>query len=251
MTARSKERAGEPPFIWDRQEPKSRPAPSPLSRESIVRAAIELADKDGLASVSLRKVGASLEAGPMRLYGYLSTKEELLDLMVDVVYGEMLSTGPAHGDWRKAIRAIALRIRQAARRHPWVIDLLGGRPHFGPNALAYREEAFGALTASPDFDDIDVAMQALKVVNAYVIGAILSEASQLRSERESGLGEAEWQAASWPYIERMIATGRFPMLAKIVHDATHKPADVEFAEGLECVLDGIAARFRLSAPARS
>jgi AcrR family transcriptional regulator len=240
MTAPSKERGF--PFIWDRPQPKSRPAPSPLSRESIVRAAIELADKDGLASVSLRKVGASLAAGPMRLYGYLSTKEELLDLMVDVVYGEMLSVGPVHGDWREALRTIAQRIRQAARKHPWVIDLLGGRPHFGPNALAYREQAFGALTASPGFEDIDAAMQALKLVNAYVIGAILSEASQLRSERESGLGEAEWQAASWPYIERMIATGRFPMLAKIVHDATHKPADVEFAEGLECVLDGIAAR---------
>jgi hypothetical protein len=180
----------------------------------------------------------------MRLYGYLSTKEELLDLMVDVVYGEMLSAGPVRGDWREALRAIAQRTRQAARRHPWVVDLLGGRPHFGPNALAYREQAFGALTDNPGFEDIDVAMQVLKVVNAYAIGAILSEASQLRSERESGLGEAEWQAASWPYIERMIATGRFPMLAKIVRDATHKPADVEFDEGLECVLDGIAARFQ-------
>jgi AcrR family transcriptional regulator len=244
MSAPSKKSPTGPPFIWDRLEPKNRPAPNPLSRESIVRAAIELADKDGLASVSLRKVGASLEAGPMRLYGYLSTKEELLDLMVDMVYGEMLSAGPARGDWRDVLRSIAQRIRQAARKHPWVVDLLGGRPHFGPNALAYREEAFGALSDSPGFEDIDVAMQVLKVVNAYVIGAILSEASELRSERESGLGEAEWQAASWPYIERMIATGRFPMLAKIVRDATHKPSDVEFDDGLECVLDGIAARFQ-------
>jgi AcrR family transcriptional regulator len=77
--------------VWERPEPLTRPAPAPLSRELIVRAAIAIADDDGLAAVSVRKVAAALDAGPMRLYGYLSTKDELLELMVDAVYGEIMS----------------------------------------------------------------------------------------------------------------------------------------------------------------
>jgi AcrR family transcriptional regulator len=243
MTKRQKQLTTKERLVWERPQAARRPAPGPLNRDRILRAAIKIADKQGLPSVSLRKVAAALDVGPMRLYGHVSTKEELLDLMVDAMYGEMASSGPVNGDWRAALRSIAQRTRQAAQKHPWFIDLLGGRPHFGPNALAHREESFGALLDTPGFEHIDVVMQALRTVNAYVIGAIWSEASQLRNERESGLDEAEWQAALWPYIERTIATGKFPMLEKIVRDATHRPADVEFNEGLECVLDGIAARF--------
>ncbi|QRN98682.1 TetR/AcrR family transcriptional regulator C-terminal domain-containing protein [Archangium violaceum] len=207
-----------------------------------MRAAIALADKDGLDAVSLRKVGARLNAGPMRLYGYLSTKEELLELMVDAVYGEMASAGPIRGDWREALRTIARRTRQAAKKHPWFIELLGGRHHLGPNALAHSEASLAALSQTPGFEDIDAVLQAVGTVNAYVIGAIQSEASELRAERESGMNEAQWQNATWPYIQRMIATGRFPTLARVVREATHPSSDVRFDTGLECVLDGIAAR---------
>jgi AcrR family transcriptional regulator len=244
MRARPNQRATEPHLVWDRPEPINRPAPSPLSRERIVRAAIALADKDGLASVSLRKVGAALDAGPMRLYGYVSSKEELLELMVDAVYGEIASAGPIDADWRDALRTIAHRTRQATRVHGWFIDLLGGRPHLGPNALAHLEASFAALSDAPGFEDIDVVLRALGTVNAYVIGAIRSEASELRAERESGMNETEWQNATGSYMHRMIATGRFPTLAKVVRDATHPPADVVFDQGLECVLDGIAAQLR-------
>jgi AcrR family transcriptional regulator len=213
-----------------------------LSRERIVRAAIQIADEEGLDSVSLRKVAASLDAGPMRLYGYLSNKEELLELMVDAVYGEMASAGPIEGDWRDALRTIAHRTRRAAREHGWFVDLLGGRPHLGPNALAHLEASLAALSDTPGFEEIDDAMLAFGTVNAYVIGALRSEASELRAELESGLNEAQWQTAVGPYIERMIDTGRFPTLARVVRDAAHPPADVVFDEGLDCVLDGLASR---------
>lgn len=242
MTARQKPRATDASLIWERPEPAQRPAPGPLSRDRIVRAAIELADTKGLDAVSLRKIGASLNAGPMRLYGYLSTKEELLELMVDAVYGEMASAGPIRGDWREALRAIARRTRQAAQEHKWFIDLLGGRPHLGPSALAHLEASLAALSDTPGFEDIDDVIQAVGTVNAYVIGAIRGEASELRSELQSGMKKQEWQDASWPYMDRMIATGRFPTLAKAVHAATHPPFDVFFERGLDCVLDGIAAR---------
>jgi len=237
--------------VWDKPQPVERPAPAPLSREQIVAAALAIADAEGLASVSLRNVAANLGVGPMRLYRYLSTKEQLLDLMVDAVYGEMSSVDSTNSDWRGALRSIAHRTRTVARRHPWFTDLLGGRPHFGPNALAHHEQIFGAVNGTPGFEHIDNVMRAIRTVFAYVIGAISSEASQLRNERESTLDEAQWRAASWPYIQRLIATGRYPMLEKIVRDATHQSPDVEFDEGLECVLDGIAARFQVHAKGKT
>lgn len=244
MTEPPEARASGATVVWERPEPVARPTPRPLSREVIVRAAIEIADKEGLSAVSLRKVGAALDAGPMRLYTYLSTKDELLDLMADAVYGEMGPGAPVKGDWRAAFRSLAYRIRSAALKHRWFIDLHVGRPHFGPNSLAHREETLAALNEVPGFEDIDVAMQAVVTFNSYAIGAIWNEANELRAERESGLDQSQWQAACWPYIERVIASGRYPMLAKVVHEATHPPADVVFDRGLEAVLDGIEQSVR-------
>jgi len=230
--------------VWERPEPASRPAPAPLSRDRIVQAAIAIADAEGLASVSLRKVGAALDAGPMRLYGYISTKDELLDLMVDAVWGEFASADPISGGWREILRALAQRARQAAQRHEWLVELLGGRPHQGPNALAHLEASLAALSGAPGFEHIDAVLLAIKAVNAYVTGALQSEARELGAERLSGMNKTQWQMANWPYLRRMIATGRFPTIAKVVRDATHPPDEVAFAEGLELVLDGVAARLQ-------
>src|SRR3954464_16058522 len=134
-----------PLLVWERPEPARRPAPSPLSRDAIVRAAIGLADADGLTAVSLRKVGAALDAGPMRLYGYVSTKQELLDLMVDAVYGEISPPEPG-GDWRPALRTLAEQLRAAALRHEWFVELLGGAPPPGPNGPADLGGGAGART---------------------------------------------------------------------------------------------------------
>jgi AcrR family transcriptional regulator len=242
MTNRPKSAPNDVRTVWDRPEPLARAAPVPLSRDAIVRAAIGIADAEGLAAVSLRKVGAALAAGPMRLYGYMATKEELLDLMVDAVYAEIVSAAGKSRSWRGALKSIAQATRQAAQRHPWFADLLGGRPHQGPNALTYLERMLAALHGAPGLSDADALLRAAKTINAYVIGAIRSEASELRAERESGMDKAEWQAASWPTMQRLIATGRFPMLANIIRDATHPPADLVFEQGMDCVLDGIEGR---------
>jgi hypothetical protein len=178
----------------------------------------------------------------MRLYSFVTSKEELLELMADAVYAEMMAAGRFHGPWRSALHAIAHRTRKAAQAHPWFITLLAGRHHIGPNALAYLEASLGALSGAPGFEDIDHAARALRVLNAYVLGAIQSEASELRAERESGMNMSEWQQARWPYVQRVLASGAFPTLTRFVKDAAHPPDDVVFEEGLQHVLDGIAAR---------
>lgn len=228
--------------VWDRPEPPTRPVP--LDREQIVAAAIALADAGGLEAVSLRKVAARLNAGPMRLYGYISTKEELFDLMVDEVQAEILPDGSAEqpGDWREALRVLAHRTRQTALRHEWLADLLGGRPTLGPNGLAVTEAKLAALDG---LADVDTAMRAVETVSAYFTGAIRREIANLRAERATGLSKRDWQRASGPHVTRMLATGRFPALAKAVHDGTDVDAETSFTTGLDWVLDAVAARLAL------
>ncbi|MEU8276698.1 TetR/AcrR family transcriptional regulator [Microbispora bryophytorum] len=222
--------------VWDRPEPPPRPAP--LDRERIVAAAVALADEGGLEAVSLRKVAARLDVGPMRLYGYISTKEELFDLMVDEVYAEILPEEQP-GDWREALRGLAHRTRRATRRHEWLADLLGGRPALGPNALAVTE---ATLAAVDGLADVETVMRAVETVSAYFTGAIRREIANLRAERATGLSDRDWQRASGPHLMRMLATGRFPALAKVVHDGTEVDAEVSFATGLDWVLDAVAAK---------
>jgi AcrR family transcriptional regulator len=222
--------------VWDRPEPPARPAP--LDRERIVAAAISLADEGGLEAVSLRKVAARLEAGPMRLYGYISTKEELFDLMVDEVSAEILPAKQP-GDWREALRTLACRTRQAALRHEWLADLLGGRPALGPNGLAVTEATLAALEP---LADIDTAMRAAETVSAYFTGAIRREIANLRAERATGLSKRDRQRASGPYVRKVLATGRYPALAKMVHEGTEVDAQASFVTGLDWVLDAVAAK---------
>ncbi|MFM9614926.1 TetR/AcrR family transcriptional regulator [Streptomyces niveiscabiei] len=276
--------------VWDRPEPPSRPVP--LDRDRIVTAAIALADEGGLDAVSLRKVAARLNAGPMRLYGYIATKEELYDLMVDAVHAEIVpgvgtgagaeteagvevgaesgagtgagaetaaraksAAGPKTeagvggdaetsadphqppGDWREALRTLAHRTRRTTLRHEWLADLLGGRPTLGPHGLAVTEAKLAALDGHTD---IDTALRAVETVSAYVTGALRREIAHLRAERATGLTDADWQRASGPHVMNMLATGRFPALAKAVHDGTEADAETTFATGLDWVLDAIA-----------
>jgi AcrR family transcriptional regulator len=221
-------------LVWERPEPPDRPVLAPLSRERIVRAAIRLADADGLAAVSLRKVAAALDVGPMRLYGYIATKEELLELMVDAVHAEIR---PAGDGWRQVLRSLAEATRQAAHQHEWFADLIGGRPQLGPHTLANGE----AVVAAMNGVDVDTVMPVIAAVNAYVIGAVRREIAERRAERATGTDQKQWQAAFGPYLERAFATGRYPALATVVRDGSHLTADQTFQAGLDYLLDGIEA----------
>ncbi|MBQ1020737.1 TetR/AcrR family transcriptional regulator C-terminal domain-containing protein [Micromonospora sp. D93] len=222
--------------VWDRPTPPNPPVP--LDREQIIAAALALADEGGLEAVSVRKVAARLNAGPMRLYGYISSKDELFDLMVDEVHAEILPPEQP-GDWREALRVLAHRTRQAALRHVWLVDLLGGRPTLGPNGLAVTEATLAALDG---LADIDTVLRAVGTVSAYVTGAIRHEIANLRAERATGLSKRDWQRASGPHVMKMLATGRFPALSKAVHDGTEVDAEESFATGLDWVLDAVAAK---------
>lgn len=221
--------------VWERPEPPDRPALAPLSRERIVRAAIALADADGLDAVSLRKIATALDVGPMRLYGYIASKEELLDLMVDAAHAGIRPTGTG---WREALRSFAEAMRHTVHEHEWLADLLGGRPQLGPNALAGGEAVMAELGEL----GVDAVMPAVSAVNAYTIGAVRREIAEWRAERATGMDEKRWQAELGPYLRRTLATGELPALATVVRDAVHLDADETFRIGLDFLLDGIEAR---------
>jgi AcrR family transcriptional regulator len=234
--------------IWERPEPIPRPVPLSLTRSQIVAVAIGLADTEDLESVSLRKVAGVLEVGPMRLYGYVSSKDELLDLMIDSVYGEIPPVRRIGDDWRSATRAIAHEIRNAALRHEWIVDLLGARLRVhGPNALAYRELAFAALHGAPGFQAMDVVLQSVRTIDAYVLGAIRYEIDELRADRITGMNRKQWQDNPATYMGRMLAAGNYPTLAMVSNETTPPPPTEVFNTGLDHVLTGIAQRLALEA----
>lgn len=226
--------------VWDRPEPTRRPEPTALSRAAIVAAAVGLADESGLEAVSLRKVGAALDAGPMRLYRYVATKEELLDLVVDAVYAEMRlpEVGP---DWRAEVHALADEMWAAAHDHPWFADLVGGRPNLGPSFLAYLEATLAALSRAPGLEADAAVVESGATLQAYLVGAIRRSVTERRAVT-AGQDKRAWQIANGPYLRRLLDGGRYPTVARaMVGREVREPVE-QYRAGLRQVLAGLTTR---------
>jgi AcrR family transcriptional regulator len=243
--------AGAPsPLVWERLDRPGRRPRASLTHEQIARAAIEIADSQGVQALSMRRVAARLGSGTMSLYRYVASKEDLLDLMVDAVIGEGLPdevfTGeglpdkPA-GDWRSELAGMARRARASAHRHPWAIRYVLARPNFGPNALRSIEHSMACVDGLGL--DIDGMLDVVSTVNAFVVGFVQAELAEEEARRRTRLTEEQWRARVSPYIRQLVATGRHPYLERIVVEAEDFPdIDATFERRLSLVLDGIAAR---------
>ena len=230
--------------VWERPEPQPRAAPVPLSRTKIAATAIRIADAHGLEGLSVRKIAKELGVGPMRLYDYVTNRSELLDLMVDAVYAQIAEAAGQHPEWRATVLAIVHRTREAALAHEWFADLLGARPHLGPHALAVGEATAAALSQAPGVRDVDDLQRALGALNAFIVGALRREVTERRTARSTGTDLAAWQATHGPYLTRMLETGRYPTVARLVIDGAHLDAEETFHHNLTTILDGITSRPR-------
>lgn len=231
------------PVIWARLDRSNRRVPPSLTHDQLVRAAVEIADADGVEAVSMRKLAARLGAGTMSLYRYVASKDDLLDLMVDAVIGEDLPTGEPSGDWREELAELARRSRRATRRHPWAIGFVLARPNLGPNALRAIEYAMAAVDGLGL--DIDGMLDMTSTVNAFVIGFVQAEVAEEQAQRRTGLSEPQWRDRMASYLGQRIATGRHPYLERIVVEAEDFPdVDAAFERRLGFVLDGLAANLR-------
>src|SRR6195952_4004002 len=108
------------------EKPKTPPRRTPLNRERVLRAAVALADERGARELTMRKLAKELGVEAMSLYNHVANKVDLLDGMVDIVFGEIEPPSP-DVDWRTAMRARAISTRDALRRHPWAIGLMEAR----------------------------------------------------------------------------------------------------------------------------
>ncbi|MBV9896111.1 MAG: TetR/AcrR family transcriptional regulator C-terminal domain-containing protein [Chloroflexi bacterium] len=227
-------------LVWarpDRPRAGLRPA---LSRDQIVRSAIELADSEGIAALSIRKLATRLGAGAMSLYWYVASKDDLIDLLLDAVYGEADLPQHPSGDWRSDLGDVARGTRVLMHRHPWIAALVGNRALLGPNAL--RRIDYSLATLDPIGVDVSTMMGLLGAINAYVTGFVLNELGEAETRRRTGLSDEEFRLSAAPYVqEQVIASGRYPHLARYVMEGEDRDADAEFAFGLNCLLDGIAA----------
>ena len=228
-----------------------------LSRDEIVRTAIRVADAEGADAVSMRRIARELNAGTMSLYWHIVSKEELLDLMLDTVQGDRENPAPS-GDWRRDMRDAAAAIRQSLHEHPWMMDFIGGRPPAGPKSLRNLERTLGYF----DGLDLDIrmAMDIATTLGTYVMGAVLREVQEHKSQSYTeqilaDLTEAEREKVFGDFTERVRATGRYPHLAEILGAGYDPDAeetrDERFEFGLDCLLDGIAARIAAHPPSTS
>jgi AcrR family transcriptional regulator len=225
-------------LIWERAEPAEQRAPVPLSRAQIVVAGIRIADAEGLVAVSIRRVAQELGVRHMRLYSHVTSKDELLELMVDEVHGEIDGAAAATGGWRARTIAIARATRAAVLGHPWVVELLGGRPHLGPHALAVMEATASALSSAPGMDDPTRLRAAIGVLNSFLLGALRGEIGEQRTGSIDGMTETEWRDSVAAYLERRLESGRFPSIAGLPGAEDPDP-DARFEAELAMVLAGV------------
>jgi AcrR family transcriptional regulator len=223
-------------LIWFRRE-RARKGPRPtLSREEITRTAIELADAEGLDAVSMRRIAARLGAGATSLYWYVSSKDDLFELMVDEVVGEIRVPEPS-GDWRRDLREIASAIHSTLRGHRWMV-LLGIRPVVGPKTRRFGELALRVFDPL-ELDD-SIRIQVLAALNNYLYGFVHRELAWEHARRQSGLTERQWSARLRGYVEQ--ARVEDPDYAEPWEARVTLAGEDSFEFGLDCLLDGVAAR---------
>jgi AcrR family transcriptional regulator len=203
----------------------------PLNRERLVNAAVGVADAGGVAALTMRSLAHELGVKPMSLYHHVANKDEILDAMIDVVFGE-IDLPPADGDWRTAMRHRAVSARRVLTRHPWATPLMESRANPGPATLGHHDQVIGTLRRAGF--SIQMTAHAYSLLDSYVYGFALQEAS-LPFDRETVPEVAGSILASFP-------GDTYPHLAELATQHVLQPGydyGDEFEFGLELILDGL------------
>ena len=204
---------------------------TPLTREQVLRAAISMADRSGLDSLTMRKLGEAVGVEAMSLYNHVANKDDLIDGMIDVVFGE-IELPSADGDWSSAMRRRAISVRDVLSRHRWAIGLMESRTNPGPANLRHHDAVLGSLLAAGF--SIDEAAHAYSVLDSYVYGFAQTQLSLPfeSSEQIAAMGEGMLQ--NFPVDE-------YPHLARMIGHAMTPGYDHggEFGFGLDLVLDAL------------
>ena len=218
--------------------PARRRATASPARDDVVRAAIAVADAEGLGTLSMRRIAAELGIPTMSLYQHVAGKDELVVLMIDRAFGEVPLPAEPAPDWRAALE-IAARLEWAAfRRHPWLAPAMSlTRPQPVPSALAYTEWVLGAL----DERGLDptTAFTVHVMLFSHVRGMAVNLESEAQAEAESGLTADEWMDAHVGAITALAESAEFPFVTRMTGLDFDLDLDALFELGLRCLLDGL------------
>jgi len=204
---------------------------TPLSRERVLQAAVDLAHRVANEALSMRKLGQELGVDAMALYRHVRGKDDLLDGLVEVIVGQVERPSPS-GDWKTDLRRQAMAARSVMLRHPWARRILEERGTGGPSCLAYIESVLATLHDGGF--SIELAHHALHVLSSRIFGFT------------QDLFEEPGPADPPPDGAAMLrALAGYPRVVELAVAASHEGVlgpcddDVEFAFGLDLTLDGL------------
>jgi AcrR family transcriptional regulator len=225
-------------LVWFDEPSPPRPTEQ-LSRERVVAAAIAVADADVHGAVTMRAIAARLDVrSPMAVYRYVGSKDGLVDLMVDEVYGEIRV--PEAVGWRECLHGLGLSAWEAVQRHLWFARLAFSRPPFGPNALAMYDAALAALAELDVSPAVRMGFIDTALGHAVASGLALLEERAMR-ERAGLRTEEQLAASARPYLERIAAEGRHPQFIEWANDPARFDQPLNsFEKVLGWLLDGLA-----------
>ncbi len=214
----------------------------PLTRDRVLRAAVDLADSGGIDAVSMRKVGQQLGVEAMSLYNHVANKEEILDGMIEIVMGEIEAASggfdvPEDGaGWKAAMRARILTAREAMLRHPWAPSVLETRTAMSPLMLRYADSLLGILREGGF--SYDLGHHAMHALGSRMLGFTqeLFEPENKEQADEEAEAMLAKMAVQLPYI-----TG---MVMEVAHDDPDSTLgwcddQSEFEFGLDLILEGL------------
>jgi AcrR family transcriptional regulator len=204
---------------------------TPLTRERVLQAAVDLADRGGNEALSMRKVGQELGVDAMALYRHVRGKDDLLDGLVEVIVGQIEQPATAR-DWKSALRTQAMTARSVMLRHPWARQVLEERGTGGPATLVHIETALATLHDGGF--SIELAHHALHVLGSRIFGFTMD------LFEESTPTDPPPDPAT---LARAMAG--YPRIIELATSVSHEGVlgacddDVEFSFGLDLILDGL------------
>lgn len=210
-----------------------------MSVEQIVEAAVELADAEGLAAVSMAAVAARLGYTPMSLYRYVTAKDDLILLMQEEATGVPSEAVRASPDWRTGLERLAREQIQAYLRHPWVLDVpISGSPAT-PNSSAWMDAGLHVLARTPLEPSERLGVLLMVTGHARWAGIVL--AGYARARRVSGSSEEEVTRREDALYRSLISADAYPDLRAAIDAGVFLDEADPFAFALQRSLDGVAS----------
>jgi AcrR family transcriptional regulator len=231
-----------PPPPWQRLPDRpSRRRREPISREAIVKAAVDLLDREGLPALNMRRLGDELRAGAASLYWHVGSKDGLLDLVLDEIIGENQVPDPDPARWQEQLKEVARHQRRVTLRHPYVVRISIGRIPMGPNALQYSERVLAILRAGglPPRLAVQGFLLLITTVNGFTVDETGVEDGGTPDRDPAHLQEAADMARD--YIASLPADS-FPNMTSLADEFALADPDERFELLLDIFVDGLARR---------